>query len=353
MVQPAARTRAAAAAGGNGGYGGSGSAGIAFNYDLLNEVISTTFDAIDNTGEAASALATFPPNVAASVGAVVSAVQAYISLALAINNAVQWGQGLADGTVARGGSGGDGGTGGNGDAYYGGGAGGAGGRGGAGALSHTDGGDGGGGGDGGAGGFGAGGGSGGAGGASGPTGYGIDGGAGAGGTAGFGAGEGTSGDGIGGGGGSGYGGAIFVRRGGTLTLSGDVLFRENTVREGSSNNDGEAGQAAGSDLFVMKTADVLLSPGAGHTIRFEGQIADDSNASIGGASYAAGAGADIRIGGGGLVQFAGENTYSGKTRIEGATLETTLGQGIHPRPAKTVASSSPKVIATTAPCAAA
>ena len=87
------------AAGGIGGHGGNGSAGIAFNDNLLHAVIDATSDAIDNTGEAASALATFAPNVAAPVGAVVSAVQAYIALALAINNAVQWGQGLVEGAT--------------------------------------------------------------------------------------------------------------------------------------------------------------------------------------------------------------------------------------------------------------
>ncbi|MEF7615530.1 autotransporter-associated beta strand repeat-containing protein, partial [Aquincola sp. MAHUQ-54] len=166
-------------------------------------------------------------------------------------------------------------------------------------------------------------------GAGGSTGNSLEGGAGAGGTAGFGGGTGSDGDGLYGGGGSGYGGAVFVRNGGNLTITGNALFRENTVLAGSSNNGGASGQAAGSDIFMMKGANVLLAPGSGNTVRIEGQIADDSNASIGSGSYAPGSGADLRVGGGGLVQLAGQNTYSGKTIIEGATLQTALGQGIH------------------------
>jgi autotransporter-associated beta strand protein len=74
---------------------------------------------------------------------------------------------------------------------------------------------------------------------------------------------------------------------------------------------------------------VTLAPGAGNTIRFEGSIADDSASSIGSASWSAGYGAAITIAGGGLVQFAGTNTYSGRTIIQGATLEATIGEGIN------------------------
>jgi hypothetical protein len=59
------------------------------------------------------------------------------------------------------------------------------------------------------------------------------------------------------------------------------------VLGGSSNNGGEAGQAAGTDIFLMKGADLYFAPGAGNTIRLEGTIADDSLASIEGGSPAA------------------------------------------------------------------
>ncbi|AOY95486.1 hypothetical protein BKK79_27405 [Cupriavidus sp. USMAA2-4] len=317
------------AAGGKGGNAGSGSNGIPFNYEMTEAVISATVDAVTNTSEAAAALATFPPAAALSAAHVAAAAKSYVDLGVAIANLAQWGVDLANGTAGRGGDGGTGGGGGNGSTFYGGGAGGAGGNGGTGALSITDGGNGGDGGAGGAGGFGAGGGSGGAAGLGGGTGNAADGSAGAGGKAGFGGGVGSDGDGTGGGGGSGYGGAIFVRSGGSLTLTGNVLFRDNTVLAGSSNNGGQAGQAAGSDIFMMKGSNVLLAPGVGNTIRIEGQIADDSSASIGSGGYAPGAGADLQIGGGGLVQLVGNNTYSGKTILTGGTLQADLGVGIN------------------------
>ncbi len=155
-----------------------------------------------------------------------------------------------------------------------------------------------------------------------------------GGAGGFGGGVGSSGT-QGGGGGSGYGGAIFVgydattSTGGSLTITGNALFRNNTVQAGSSNNGGTAGQAAGADIFIMRGANVTLAPGAGNTIRIEDGIADDSTASINSASWASGNGANVTIAGGGLIQFAAQNTYTGKTIITGATLETQLDIGIN------------------------
>ena len=322
------------APGGRGGNGGDGSNGVPFNYQLIMGVKDATTEFVSTVAEAAAAFSNAPlPDFAEGAVLVAQSVIAGIDLTEQIINSVTWIEGMIEGTAARGGDGGDGGSGGDGDEFFGGGAGGSGGKGAAGGLSYTEGGAGGAGGDGGSGGFGSGGGSGGAGGTAGPTGFAQAGDAGAGGDAGFGAGVGSNGDGEGGGGGSGYGGAIFVRgdgnQGGSLTITGNALFRDNYVYAGSSNNGGEAGQSAGSDLFIMRGAQVTLSPGAYNTIRFEGSIADDSAASIDGAAWASGNGADIRIAGGGLVQFAGTNTYSGKTIIEGGTLEATLGEGIH------------------------
>ncbi|MCG8991101.1 beta strand repeat-containing protein [Laribacter hongkongensis] len=311
------------AAGGRGGNGGDGSRGVPFNYQLIKDTAQAGIDLADAVTEASAAFSNAPfPSFASGAALVAKSVVAGVELATQIANSAEWVKGLNDGTRARGGDGGDGGKGGKGGKgaeFFGGGNGGGGG------LSFTEGGTGGAGGDGGKGGFGAGGGSGGAGGKGGSTGYAKNGDAGSGGDGGFGAGAGSSGDNTGGGGGSGYGGAIFVRAGGSLTISGNALFRDNTALAGSSNNNGAAGDAAGADIFVMKGGSVTLSPGAGNTIRIEGGIADDSAASIGSASYASGRGADVQIAGGGLVQFAGTNTYTGKTMISGAT----LGEGIH------------------------
>lgn len=315
------------AAGGTGGRGGNGSAGLPYNADAILGVTGATFGAIDDTAGLVADFADL--SFARAVVQTAKVVQAWIDVGIAISDLTAWNIDLAAGTVGLGGDGGSGGNGGDGSGFFGGGTGGAGGDGGNGALSFTDGGAGGDGGSGGTGAFGAGGGSGGAAGTQGSTGAASLGGAGDGGNAGFGGGVGTSGDGTGGGGGSGYGGAIFVRTGGTLTVTGDSLFENNNVYAGSSNNGGEAGQAVGTDLFMMRGSNVTLSPGAGNVIRFEGSIADDSAASIDGAAWASGNGANIQITGDGLVQFAGENSYSGQTRIGGATLEADIGAGIH------------------------
>ncbi len=317
-----------AAAGGNGGAGGSGSSGAPFNAAMTQTVIETGVSFTLNAVKVGAALANFPPGVALSAALAADTAYTGVLLAKAIADLVTWNIDMASGKVAFGGAGGAGGKGGAGATFFGGGAGGGGGSGGAGALFLTDGGAGGDGGDGGAGGFGAGGGSGGAGGAGGSGGQSLDGSAGAGGTAGFGGGVGSS-DGQGGGGGSGYGGAIFVRDGGSLQVNGNALFDGNAALGGSSNNGGAAGGAAGSDLFAMRGATVILSPGAGKTITLNGTIADDSAASIANTSIAAGFGADITIAGGGLVRFNNANTYTGNTRLQGGTLRADDGVGIN------------------------
>lgn len=325
--------------GGNGGAGGNGSNGIPFNWALTWEVASLSFDLGVTISEAVAAATNFDeadpllphpdPDFGEMAVKIAAASIIAVDLGTAITNLTLWGIDMNRGLVARGGAGGDGGEGGDGDEFFGGGAGGAGGRGGEGGASWTDGGDGGSGGIGGRGGFGAGGGSGGAPGEAGSTGQGADGDKGDGGRGGFGAGEGTDGNGEFGGGGSGYGGAIFIREGGFVTITGDSVFENNATLGGSSNNGGESGQAAGTDIFLMKGAELYIAPGAGKTVRFEGTIADNSLASIDGGSPASGYGATVRFGGGGLVQLNGENTYTGRTQIEGATVAAEDGVGIH------------------------
>lgn len=262
-------------------------------------------------------------------------VWAIDALLQASNDLARWQAQVGRGLAGLGGAGGDGGQASGGADFFGGGNGGAGGNGGDGATSISDGGDGGSGGMGGAGGFGAGGGQGGAGGKAGANGNAGGGDPGDGGFAGFGAGQGANGDGNFGGGGAGLGGSIFVRTGGTLLLQGNSRFSNNYVAGGSSSSQfGEAGSEAGTDLFIMKGANVRLQPGQGKTIQFDGTIADDSFATNDGYQNAAGFGSDLRIGGtggngGGLVIFNGENTYSGNTILEGATLSAVVGVGVN------------------------
>ena len=174
--------------------------------------------------------------------------------------------------------------------------------------------------------------------------------------------------GAGSGGGAGLGGAMFVGDGATVNLD-NVDFLGNTAMGGqggagktggamnnraggtppAASNDGqdgssggafvnsgdgvggsggEAGQAAGSDLFMMTGSTVNLDPGEGNTITFNGSIADDSRASIAGTGIASGSGAGITVKSGRVI-FNGTNTYTGGTTIAGGVLQADDGTVIH------------------------
>lgn len=327
---PGTNGRNATGSGANGGNGGAGGFGLPFNTQLA---VQTTIDSL----ALAFAIAEIPAAAAGVTGiplAIVLAGKLVVPISTVVNDAILvsgYTVNLALGQAGFGGAGGSGGAGSNGAAFVGGGEGGDGGRGGDGALPITDGGAGGDGGRGGRGGFGAGGGGGGQSGLGGAGGRSDNGSEGDGGLGGFGGGVGSSGRAGGGGGGGGYGGAIFVRSGGTLVIAGNALFEGNRAFAGSSNNLGQAGQAAGADLFMMKDSIVTLRPGVGNTITFTGGIGDDSTASLtNGSNIASGQGAGLTIEGGGLVQFFGENTYTGATKLSGGTLQADQGIGLHP-----------------------
>ena len=295
--------------------------------------------------------------VSAALGVTIS-TQALVQASTIL---ADWNAACANGTLCFGGNGGNGGPGGAGSSGFGGG---AGGNGVVGADAGTIGaleGNSGNGGAGGAGGFGGGGGAGGFGaGASGDSNAGIAGVGGAGGAAGFGGGVGSTGGivggqlasgcagveapqcssipgpagspAFGGGGGSGYGGAIFVNAGGALTITGTGTFAGDNAIGGASLNGGLAGGAAGTDLFMMTGATVIIAPGAAanvpNVITFNGSIADNSSASIGTSTAAETAGYPIGAGAGptiyaGLTVFNGQDTYSGQTVINGGALDGT------------------------------
>jgi uncharacterized protein with beta-barrel porin domain len=233
-------------------------------------------------------------------------------------------------TGVRGGNGGFGGGGGGGGNGGAGGAGGFGGGGGGGDTVGGHGGVGGGGGGatvviepgtGGAGGFGGGGGGafggpepgqGGAGGFGGGGGAGAN--SGSGGAGGFGAGNASNAQ---GGGGAAMGGAVFVAKGGTLTIDGSGSTSGGSVTGGSGANNG---LAFGSGFFVQGSA---LTFGAGNYMISDGIT--DQNGS-GGSAAADGFGgtggqSSITKNGSGTLTLSGTNTYSGATIINGGTLE--------------------------------
>jgi len=319
--------------GGAGGNGGNGSSALGFNPDLTLAVALGAINAILQQGQITADLTPkgapipTPDPVKAAMDAAELA-ETYTQLAKDTASLAAWNLALSLGRVGKGGDGGDGGDGGNGTDFFGGGVAGNGGNGGDSGSSEAAGGKGGSGGAGGNGGFGAGGGGGGAGGDSGSGRSAPIGSPGVGGGAGFGGGVGSDGDGLFGGGGSGFGGAVFVRSGGQLTIKGNSNFAYNDVMGGDGGDFGKSGQSAGSDLFMMKGSTVVLNPGAGNTITFNGSIADDSGTSYAGAQYGAGNGASLYVQGPGLVVFNGTNTYSGQTIIQGGTLDADDGKGI-------------------------
>lgn len=379
--------------GGRGGNGGNGSDGSAVTADTVKAALENAYAFTQITSVTAestiytSIAATFTAQAAAATAGVnaggpttVNLAPAFTALAaefttraggatanIAVETAKQIYEaayltaltvtGLVDGAAGNGGSGGNGGGGGRGSEFFGGGAGGNGGNGGnayAESPSTAQGGSGGSGGAGGVGGFGAGGGRGGDGGNGGDSAVGedgADGSSGSGAKGGFGGGTGASGiDNLtptaGGSGGNGYGGAIFVRAGSTLTITGNALFDGNGVRGGagqaadSGTDAGMSGGGTGTDLFMMKGSTVILDAdkySTGNVITFNGDaygtsIADDSAPSIipsgGTSAIASGSGAGITIRSG-LIQFNGLNLYSGQTKIEGGTLRAQDGQGIY------------------------
>ena len=351
----------------SGGSGGKGSNGWSTDPFAITDVITATVGVvsllldigIESGAVGIAALNPFTANVAAIettklVKFGLDAVLAGVDLAVAIANLIAYQNAVNYGSAGLGGDGGAGGNGGKGALGYGGGTGGIGGSGGSGA-GNARGGNGGDGGSGGAGGFGAGGGAGGTGGTAGNNGSkeaAQKGAGGGGGSGGFGAGDGGQGSGSGaspsnlpggGAGGAGLGGAIFVYKDATLNITGNTTFSQGYSRGGKgqaaatgSTIAGSPGGAAGTDLFIMKGANVTLSAGSGKTITFNGSIADDSDASFGlsgvqdsYSTYQSGDGAGLTIGTG-HVQFNGANTYTGVTTINtGGVLEATDGTGVN------------------------
>jgi uncharacterized protein with beta-barrel porin domain len=123
---------------------------------------------------------------------------------------------------------------------------------------------------------------------------------------GFGGGAGGAGA-SGGNGGDGYGGAVFVRQGGTLTIidSGISGSSATAGSGGSGGSQGTAGSAAGAGLYLMTGVNTQVTVSTGT------QTLSDS---IGGAGAITKAGV-------GTLALGGANNYAGGTTVSAGTLQ--------------------------------
>jgi len=128
----------------------------------------------------------------------------------------------------------------------------------------------------------------------------------------------------GGGGGAGFGGAIFIRDGGTLTLSGSATFANNTVTGGAggaitgtipagytSGTPGGNGAAAGADIFMMAGANLIVDNTT--NINIPNPIAGDQGAG-------GGTGGGLTKLGCARLTLNGANTFTGTTNVNAGEL---------------------------------
>jgi hypothetical protein len=128
----------------------------------------------------------------------------------------------------------------------------------------------------------------------------------------------TSSSSVQGGDGAAMGGAIFVNDNGTLSISGNSSFTNNSV----SSNNGK-GISIAEDIFLLSGSTITLSPSTGSTYTLTSIIADDSSNSIlSGQTWnpGNGPGATVVKAGDGTLNLLAANSFSGGTIQQGGTL---------------------------------
>ena len=132
----------------------------------------------------------------------------------------------------------------------------------------------------------------------------------------------------GGGGGLGGGGAIFVQEGGALIVSGPLSVSGNSVTAGARGvgvQNGQAGSAFGSGIFIQGDNGITFSPGSGQTATVSDVITDQTGS--GGTGGNAGAGSLTKSGAGTLT-LGGNNGYTGGTAINSGTVSVSADNNL-------------------------
>lgn len=129
------------------------------------------------------------------------------------------------------------------------------------------------------------------------------------GTGGFGGGDGGT---TGGGGGAAFGGALFVRAGGKVTIVNGVNFSGSTLTAGAAGGNGTAGDTDGQDLFLMRGTTTEFNITGANTFNFTGTLGNDDGTGN--------AGVAMVKSGTGTLEISGDATFVGSTSIDAGTL---------------------------------
>ena len=136
----------------------------------------------------------------------------------------------------------------------------------------------------------------------------------------FGGGNGGVGAGAGGGGGSGLGGAIFIQKGGTLTIGDNITFLGNSVTAGNggaavgSGTAGSAGTSLGTDIFMVSGGSLVVNLTAlAPNLTISSAICSNQ-------ATATTTGGLTLMGSRTLTLSSPSNTYTGGTNINSGTL---------------------------------
>jgi autotransporter-associated beta strand protein len=127
------------------------------------------------------------------------------------------------------------------------------------------------------------------------------------------------------------GGAVFVVKGGSLTINGDGSTSGGSVSGGTGTNGGGAGSASGTGFFVQGST-LTFGGSGGYAVS---DVIADQNGSGGSAASdglgGTGGSSAITKNGTGTLTLSGPNTYSGGTNLNAGTIgigsNTALGTG--------------------------